>query len=434
MALTKVLIPDMIEGNLPFSRIVGAVINVLDYGASPDATAAVNTAAINDAITAAVAAGGGTVYVPSGIYLTNASIVVKSKVNLVGDGLATTTIKKTGAYAGISAGSISPSVPCRSFSVVGISVDSDNFGGNGFDFQDCAYFNIDQIAAADDTGKGISISQSFIGTVGTMYSTNCDWNLYFSGVQSVQFNYVYASTPSNGSNNVNCEIFACATCSFNSLVTEGNGKYGLKVGAYNFNIVIQQWYFETATYTAGGNLYALYLDGLIPGNQIRNFKIESATINCDGITSAAPLVFAANSIIGLVLDGFKINIAGTANYSTTPIMRFNLNSSNEDMVGPRVSNCTVADTTTGSASATWIVQFAAKTPNARIFNTITSKANEYSAYGNTRILPDTNAYQISTSPISAGLVPKWIGDFCQDNVASRMYIANTTAAGDWTLI
>lgn len=424
MSLTKV----------SFSMISGAVVNALDYGALPSASAATNTAAINNAIDAAVAAGGGTVQLPEGTYLTNAPIVVKSNVNFVGEGFSNTVIKKTGNYAAVSAGSISPSVPCRTFSIVGIGVDSDNFGGNGFDLQDCAYFKVDQISAEKDTGKGVSIQQSFIGTVGDVYSTNCDWNLYFFGVQSVQFNYVYGSTPSNGSNNINCEISACATCNFNSLVTEGDGKYGLKVGPYTFNIVIQQWYFETGTYTSGGNLYALYMDGVIPGNQIRNFKIASATINCDGVNTATPLIYVQNSVVALVLDGFKININGTANYNTTPISRFNNNSGNDDIVGPRVSNWAVLDTTSGSASTTWIVQFTAKTPDARIFNTITSKANQYSAYGTTRILPDTNSYQLAGSPIVAGLVPKWIGDFCQDSVASRMYIANTTAAGDWTLI
>jgi hypothetical protein len=424
MSLTKVT----------YSMISGAVFNVLDYGASPSATAAVNTAAINATITAAVAAGGGTVYIPTGTYLTNAAIVVKTNINLLGDGPFNSIIRKTAAYAGVSAGTISPSVPCRTFSVVGIGMESQDFGGNGFDFQDCAYFNIDNLSVTRDAGKGISIRQSFIGNVGTMYSTRCDWNFYFFGVQSVQFDYLYGSTPTTGSNNIGCEITACKTLSFNSLVTEGNGKYGLLVGPVTSNIVIQQWYFETGTYTSGGVINALSMNGDVIGNSIQNFQIKSATVNCDGITTASPLIAITNSVIGLVLENFRFSLGGAANYSTTPISKFNINNTNADISGPRISNWTTVDATTGSASTTWHVWFVDNTPDARIFNTITTKASQYSQYDNTRILPDTNAFQLAGSPIVAGLVPKWIGDFCQDSVANRMYIANTTTAGDWTLI
>jgi hypothetical protein len=424
MSLTKVT----------YSMISGAVFNVLDYGASPSATAAVNTAAINNAITDAVAADRATVYIPAGIYLTNGPIVVKSSVNLVGDGAFVSVLKKTGAYVGVSAGTISPSVPCRTFSVVGIGIESEDFGGNGFDFQDCAYFNIADISVNRDAGKGVSIRSSFIGTVGSMYSTRCDWNLYFFGVQSVQFNYLYSSTPVTGSNNIGCEITACKSLVFNNLVTEGDGKYGLLVGPVTTNIAIQQWYFETPTYTSGGTINALNMNGGAIGDSIQNFQIKSATVNCDGITTASPLIVVTNSVLNLVLENFRFSLAGAANYSTTPVARFNVNNTNADISGPRITNWTTSDATTGSASTTWFVHFVANTPDARIFNTITTKPSQYSQYGTTRILPDTNSYQLAGSPIVAGLVPKWIGDFCQDSVASRMYIANTTAAGDWTLI
>ena len=51
MALTKV----------SYSMITGAPFNVADYGASPSASAAVNQVAIQAAIDAAVALGGGMV-------------------------------------------------------------------------------------------------------------------------------------------------------------------------------------------------------------------------------------------------------------------------------------------------------------------------------------------------------------------------------------
>jgi len=89
MAITKVSVPDMIQGNLPYSRITGAPFNVLDYGA--DATGLTDsTTAIQAAITAANAAGGGEVFFPKGTYKagTTTNIILQSKVTLNGEGAA----------------------------------------------------------------------------------------------------------------------------------------------------------------------------------------------------------------------------------------------------------------------------------------------------------------------------------------------------------
>jgi DNA sulfur modification protein DndE len=60
-----------------FSR---AIFNIKDFGAKPDALTS-NTKAFNDAIAAANAAGGGTVFVPAGIWLTG-PLLLKSNVRL----------------------------------------------------------------------------------------------------------------------------------------------------------------------------------------------------------------------------------------------------------------------------------------------------------------------------------------------------------------
>lgn len=70
-----------------FSMVTGSPFNVLDYGA--DFTGVTDsTVAIQAAITAASAAGGGCVYFPSGLYLagTTSNITMQSNVSLVGDG------------------------------------------------------------------------------------------------------------------------------------------------------------------------------------------------------------------------------------------------------------------------------------------------------------------------------------------------------------
>jgi hypothetical protein len=80
MALTKAT----------YSMVLGAPVNVLDYGA--DRTGASDSAtAINTAITAVATAGGGTVYFPAGTYRTNTSIVLKDRVTLQGEGVPSRT-------------------------------------------------------------------------------------------------------------------------------------------------------------------------------------------------------------------------------------------------------------------------------------------------------------------------------------------------------
>jgi hypothetical protein len=84
--------------------IQGAVFNVLDYGASPSASAATNTTAIQAAIDAANAAyttggsfgGGNTVFIPAGRYLYT-GLIIKNGVNLVGAGMTLTNLALSGA-------------------------------------------------------------------------------------------------------------------------------------------------------------------------------------------------------------------------------------------------------------------------------------------------------------------------------------------------
>jgi hypothetical protein len=63
----------------------GIYLSVMDYGATADGTTD-DHAAINAAINAAAAAGGGTVFVPAGSYYINGTIVLKSDVVLMGEG------------------------------------------------------------------------------------------------------------------------------------------------------------------------------------------------------------------------------------------------------------------------------------------------------------------------------------------------------------
>jgi hypothetical protein len=81
MALTKAT----------FSMINGATANVLDYGASPTATAAANAAAFTAAI-----ASGKTVFVPNGEYTIN-PITILNGTNIVGESKSGAILKPQGA-------------------------------------------------------------------------------------------------------------------------------------------------------------------------------------------------------------------------------------------------------------------------------------------------------------------------------------------------
>lgn len=81
------------SGNATWTKTGTDWLNAKSYGA--DSTGATDTAsAITAAITAASAAGGGTVYLPAGTYLVNSALTVPSKVVLVGAGTEATTVKK----------------------------------------------------------------------------------------------------------------------------------------------------------------------------------------------------------------------------------------------------------------------------------------------------------------------------------------------------
>ncbi len=70
-----------------------AIHNVLDYGAVADGRT-LNTAAIQSAIDAAFGAGGGTIYVPPGVYLVG-GLVLLSRVTLYLEGRRNVTGQHT---------------------------------------------------------------------------------------------------------------------------------------------------------------------------------------------------------------------------------------------------------------------------------------------------------------------------------------------------
>lgn len=75
------------------------VYDVTRYGASPSASASANSTAIQAAVDVADEAGGGTVYIPTGTYNTDAPIIVPAGVHILGDDQYGTILVKTTATA-----------------------------------------------------------------------------------------------------------------------------------------------------------------------------------------------------------------------------------------------------------------------------------------------------------------------------------------------
>ena len=98
------------------SMITGSFFNALDYGASPSATAAVNTSALQAAINAAIAAKQ-PLFIPGGTYLTNATLIINSPYNqgftLFGAGVGTGSTCIKAVHTGNAVISMIGSIQCR---------------------------------------------------------------------------------------------------------------------------------------------------------------------------------------------------------------------------------------------------------------------------------------------------------------------------------
>jgi hypothetical protein len=84
-----------------YSMINGAVINVLDYGATGDGATTGQTAFIQAAIDAAYAANGGIVFIPKGTYLMGTTaLIIKPKIILQGEGYDSTQLLWSASHTG----------------------------------------------------------------------------------------------------------------------------------------------------------------------------------------------------------------------------------------------------------------------------------------------------------------------------------------------
>lgn len=182
MALTKAT----------FSMISGDVINILDYGASPNATGATNRVAIQAAIDAAIASTTTrAVYIPRGKFEIDAGLVFASPIRIFGDGYdisnETGSVIETTQTTGVAfefnnaPGSFDNGLILEDFMIVGPGSGSavgfqiegavwpntqirgltaKSMGSHGFYFVDCISANVENCRAQGNGGAGYTVAQS----------------------------------------------------------------------------------------------------------------------------------------------------------------------------------------------------------------------------------------------------------------------------------
>lgn len=138
------------------------VFNARAYGASPSASEAVNTAALQAAMDAANTAGGGIVHVPAGTY-TYSTLRFYSKVTLQGSGVSSSGTAATTLYQPSAAAPLlqpnNPTAMTSGFCIRDIVLSAFGNPNNtgGIDLTGCAAFDIDRVHVSGAKVYGVRV-------------------------------------------------------------------------------------------------------------------------------------------------------------------------------------------------------------------------------------------------------------------------------------
>ena len=139
------------------------VYNVKHYGAKGDGTTN-DAAAINAAITAANTAGGGTVFLPPGVYIVNktinaAGVLVKSNVRVVGSGRDATTIRSANAQGDMHVLIVADATNAevRDLTVDGNRAGSGGAGGHGVSIGNSSKIRIVDVRSVNGQHYGVGM-------------------------------------------------------------------------------------------------------------------------------------------------------------------------------------------------------------------------------------------------------------------------------------
>ncbi len=398
--------------------------------------------ALQAAIDAANNAGGGRVFMPARIYDTSETIVMKSNVILEGEfrgergSLGGSVIRKNGNYVGLRFG-LGTTVRCDDFGAYNFSVDGNNYDGDGVSFEHCHYFDIDNLASVRNTngGRGFHFFHTWTGTIGQLFSVFNDINYrMFFQCNALEIGHLYSSTADGGATKVHLQIGGLLGVNINLLTTEGTGRYHIQQLGYTNNLKIGSWYCEFNQTTAG-LLNVLYSNATDDAQKNIATSIDNIMIIGNGISTAFPIVNISNSHRGYVFKNSYIRLNGTADYSSTMVMRVNNSNSNTDAQNVGFDQIHIEDNTTGNATTTYGVFFqGAKSSNGKATNITTTKANLVNKWAGFDYDQKTNGRSFAyLTPISL-VAPRYVGEMFTATTKSRLYTANGLGLGDWARV
>lgn len=296
MPLTKVFMPDMVTGMLPFSMIEGAVLNVLDYGAVGD-NVHDDTAAFEAAI--AAAAPYKTIYIPNGTYKITSTLTITSSVNcsFIGESKAGTVIYGSGFtadenifnFAGTSI------APIQNIQFKNMSIWSNNNLARGITavwvnksiFENLYFYNLYTGLYGDYAWSNSFRSIETYGITGATVILNNECNdVHFDRVSftgSIAFELLQGGAS-----------LVFTACDFSNIGSTGYGAYIHPSTGYLYRgIVFNGCYFENMEGTA------ISLNGA-DSDSISSVSIKGCYINGNTATSA-------NGIVLHNVTGFDIS-------------------------------------------------------------------------------------------------------------------------------
>jgi hypothetical protein len=154
-------------------RLLSA-FDVRSFGAKGDGKRD-DSEAIQAAINAASAIGGGTVFVPNGDYCVSRPIDLATGVNLTGDNQASTTIRKSSNTPnddGVDA--VLSGLNCNRFQVSNLRLVGNRKAGNcdGINLNRCSYFSVSHVRS-QMCNVGAALQTSFCGSLEHVVSERC---------------------------------------------------------------------------------------------------------------------------------------------------------------------------------------------------------------------------------------------------------------------
>lgn len=308
-----------------YSMVSGAPFNILDYGASTSASAATNSAAIQAAIDAAFAAGGGEVVIPTGVYdIGTTGLLVKNRVMLVGLGgiafgndssaeaQAGAIIKYTGSSYAVAFGD--GTYNCYGGGARNIGLYGNATGVNGIAIKGASGGSstgviLDNVLVNNFTGNGVECGPyAFIGDMRHVNVRNCNNGFYLVAENN---RYNLSGCDANG-------------CDVGFLLGAGSGttQSGIQLfGGRCENIRVG---VQVTAPTAVVGIYGIYIEafterGILCNNSAQTVTIIGSTINgssalgsCIAIFNGGFCTILGNEFTGSVQD--EVNLGSAAVY------------------------------------------------------------------------------------------------------------------------